>query len=547
MHDCMSGSLITPSKDSVKHMRRIGALGMEDPVFGTVERGPSHPSQIYDDMSFGDVPTDMRDLISIASDPTAEMDNGVDSSIFHSSLGDLHLSLSDFSQTELLGASDTYLQSLGASASEKVGSRSRRGTKDTYISAKVDPWGINYRKKKQTAEHSDATATSETRSVTSAVSLTLLDLGASPPSPKSPVNRNNKVSRWSPSSNGVVCGAPLSYSGPVTKFPHATLSNQSTMPDTNVRQYKNALYWNSPYHFHPPSIASGSTSSNGVPACTGHDNFALHATETCGLGLSSKQKRRSSTGDKHMVLSASIHRRSSILVRSRSECILGRPVDFDKEFDKHNVLSRRHMAHLEAMPSKENVKDYGAKCPSKTWLDGVAIISDTIPEGDGSDPNTMADVVVEKRSDDGVACPYGPSSTKSIRVKPAASGPRRTPFVVECASTKGMEPRLLPTIASIFNHHSTAGPTPRAATKLVTGTPSYGLDQYEQASPRDRRTTMVKPTSIHSFYDEDDDETPRVVVREPCHGSPVRESGRYFESTHAVKSITSMTPTRTIN
>ena len=64
----LKSSTIAPSKKNRQLMRQVSALGMEDPVFGTTEDGPQHPSNIFDDMSLGDVPEDMRDLVSIASD-----------------------------------------------------------------------------------------------------------------------------------------------------------------------------------------------------------------------------------------------------------------------------------------------------------------------------------------------------------------------------------------------------------------------------------------------------------------------------------------------
>jgi hypothetical protein len=62
---------ISPTKSSTRLMRQISALGMEDPIFQTREVVPDHPSNIFDDMGFNDVPSDMLDLLSIASDPTA--------------------------------------------------------------------------------------------------------------------------------------------------------------------------------------------------------------------------------------------------------------------------------------------------------------------------------------------------------------------------------------------------------------------------------------------------------------------------------------------
>jgi hypothetical protein len=68
---------ISPTKSSNRLMRQISALGMEDPIFHTKEVVPVHPSNIFDDMGFNDIPSDMMDLLSIASDPTAALDEGI--------------------------------------------------------------------------------------------------------------------------------------------------------------------------------------------------------------------------------------------------------------------------------------------------------------------------------------------------------------------------------------------------------------------------------------------------------------------------------------
>jgi len=67
-------------------MCQVSGLGMEDPVYGTRERGPSHASQIYDDMSVGNVAEDMKDVVSVASDHTATEGDGLDLGAFHASL-----------------------------------------------------------------------------------------------------------------------------------------------------------------------------------------------------------------------------------------------------------------------------------------------------------------------------------------------------------------------------------------------------------------------------------------------------------------------------
>jgi hypothetical protein len=55
-------------------------LGMEEPILGRTEAGitPAHPSNLFDDMSLSDFSEDMRDKISVASDPTATDGDGLD-------------------------------------------------------------------------------------------------------------------------------------------------------------------------------------------------------------------------------------------------------------------------------------------------------------------------------------------------------------------------------------------------------------------------------------------------------------------------------------
>jgi hypothetical protein len=63
---------IEPTKQQRQLMRKISALGLEDPVFGNIheELRPRHASNIFEDMDFADVPEDMRDMLSLASDHT---------------------------------------------------------------------------------------------------------------------------------------------------------------------------------------------------------------------------------------------------------------------------------------------------------------------------------------------------------------------------------------------------------------------------------------------------------------------------------------------
>jgi hypothetical protein len=77
---------IVPTKSSTRLMRQVSALGMEDPVFRTNESGAAHPSNIFDDMGFNDIPTDMIDMMTIASDPTAVNGKGLDEAILKMNL-----------------------------------------------------------------------------------------------------------------------------------------------------------------------------------------------------------------------------------------------------------------------------------------------------------------------------------------------------------------------------------------------------------------------------------------------------------------------------
>ena len=64
--------VIEPTSQQKQLMRKVSALGMEDPVFGTIDNHlkPLHASCIFDDMDFEDIPEDMKDIIPVASDHT---------------------------------------------------------------------------------------------------------------------------------------------------------------------------------------------------------------------------------------------------------------------------------------------------------------------------------------------------------------------------------------------------------------------------------------------------------------------------------------------
>ncbi|KAL3908438.1 MAG: hypothetical protein SGILL_008480 [Bacillariaceae sp.] len=57
-------------------MRKVSGLGMEDPVFAAAaaQTKPKRSTNIFDDMNLEDVPEDMRDMFSLASDRTDSVD-----------------------------------------------------------------------------------------------------------------------------------------------------------------------------------------------------------------------------------------------------------------------------------------------------------------------------------------------------------------------------------------------------------------------------------------------------------------------------------------
>eukprot|EP00536_Pseudo-nitzschia_multiseries_P003221 jgi/Psemu1/301826/fgenesh1_kg.48_\ len=73
--------IIAPSRHQKQMMRQVSGLGLEDPVFGgrdfydTSIKG-EHASFFLEDMGIDDLPEDMRDMISLASDRTDEVNLG---------------------------------------------------------------------------------------------------------------------------------------------------------------------------------------------------------------------------------------------------------------------------------------------------------------------------------------------------------------------------------------------------------------------------------------------------------------------------------------
>jgi hypothetical protein len=78
--------LISPSRSGLRAMRQVSALGMEDPIFQTDEEGPAHPSNIFSDMGVADIASDCYDMVSVASDHTADSNDGLDREFFNMSL-----------------------------------------------------------------------------------------------------------------------------------------------------------------------------------------------------------------------------------------------------------------------------------------------------------------------------------------------------------------------------------------------------------------------------------------------------------------------------
>ena len=71
------GQMISAGDEQKQLMRKVSALGLEDPVFGNLHKDEMnvnhHASMIFEDMNLEDIPTDMRDMLSVASDHTATM------------------------------------------------------------------------------------------------------------------------------------------------------------------------------------------------------------------------------------------------------------------------------------------------------------------------------------------------------------------------------------------------------------------------------------------------------------------------------------------
>lgn len=71
---------LIPTKETTQMMRQVSGLGMEDPVFGLfsahstmARKAAKNLPHVFDDMGLDDIPIDMRDMVSVCSDPTASV------------------------------------------------------------------------------------------------------------------------------------------------------------------------------------------------------------------------------------------------------------------------------------------------------------------------------------------------------------------------------------------------------------------------------------------------------------------------------------------
>ncbi len=77
------GGIIAPTNRQKQLMRQVSGLGLEDPIFGkTLQLDDSinkeHASFFFEDMDINDIPEDMRDMFSLASDRTDVVDPDLD-------------------------------------------------------------------------------------------------------------------------------------------------------------------------------------------------------------------------------------------------------------------------------------------------------------------------------------------------------------------------------------------------------------------------------------------------------------------------------------
>lgn len=77
------GGIIAPTNRQKQLMRQVSGLGLEDPIFGKNlhlddSMNKEHASFFFEDMDINDIPEDMRDMFSLASDRTDVVDTDLD-------------------------------------------------------------------------------------------------------------------------------------------------------------------------------------------------------------------------------------------------------------------------------------------------------------------------------------------------------------------------------------------------------------------------------------------------------------------------------------
>ena len=88
------GGIIAPTPQQRQLMRQVSGLGLEDPIFGKNLHlddsiNKEHASFFFDDMDINDIPEDMRDMFSLASDRTDVVEADEVQSLDSKSMGSL--------------------------------------------------------------------------------------------------------------------------------------------------------------------------------------------------------------------------------------------------------------------------------------------------------------------------------------------------------------------------------------------------------------------------------------------------------------------------
>jgi len=113
--DCLE----LPTKQTREIMRQVSGLGMEDPVFGLASNhsiyrraAKNMPFKgLYDDMGYEDIPAEMRDMLSVCSDPTASVVGELPNLSIHRITEENDNDLLHLSKSSGLGAFERFHQS----------------------------------------------------------------------------------------------------------------------------------------------------------------------------------------------------------------------------------------------------------------------------------------------------------------------------------------------------------------------------------------------------------------------------------------------------